>query len=207
MQLEINGIEYESVRAVGCEGCVFNDTEETEECAKANENINCAIKQIIWVKKEQPKEIQEYASDSGQIELNQDTIDYLKGFTPEQYSKIFSNPNSTALSEQLPGTKYDEDKLQYSLVPPYALEAIARNLTIGLKKYKERDNWKKVPNAQDRYLDALMRHLEAVRRGEIFDPDSSVPDMPHMAAVAVNSMFLLEFMLNPELQEPKEEKT
>lgn len=210
MQLEINGIEYESVyQPIGCNGCAFNFT---EECNEANGKIDCQVNEIIWIKKEQPKKVQEDTScrihpDSGQIELSQETIDYLKGFTPEQYSKIFSNPNSTALSEQLPGTKYDEDKLQYSLVPPYALEAIARNLTIGLKKYKERDNWKKVPNAQDRYLDALMRHLEAVRRGEIFDPDSSVPDMPHMAAVAVNSMFLLEFMLNPELQEPKEEKT
>lgn len=102
--------------------------------------------------------------------------------------------------EQLPGTKYDNDKLQYSLVPAYALQEIARNLTIGLKKYKERDNWKKVPEAKQRYLDALYRHLEAHRRGEIFDPDSSVQDMPHLAAVAVNAMFLLEFMLNPELK-------
>ena len=99
------------------------------------------------------------------------------------------------------GTKYDEDKLQYSLVPSYALQEVARNLTLGLKKYRERDNWKKVPQANQRYLDALYRHLEAHRRGEIYDPDSSVKDMPHMAAVAVNAMFLLEFMLNPELKE------
>jgi len=103
----------------------------------------------------------------------------------------------------VPGTKYDQDKLQYSLVPPYALQEVAKNLTIGLKKYKERDNWKKVPEARQRYLDALYRHLEAHRRGEIYDPDSSSPDMPHMAAVAVNAMFLLEFMLNPELKDIK----
>lgn len=101
------------------------------------------------------------------------------------------------------GTKYDDDKLQYSLIPPYALQELARNLTIGLKKYKERDNWKKVANAEQRYLDALYRHLEAHRRGEIYDPDSSTPDMPHLAAVAVNAMFLLEFMLNPNLKENK----
>lgn len=106
--------------------------------------------------------------------------------------------------EQLPGTKYDGDKLQYTLIPPHALMEVARNLTIGLKKYKERDNWKKVPNASQRYLDALYRHLEAHRRGEIYDPDSSVPDMPHLAAVAVNAMFLLEFMLDENLKEVKE---
>jgi hypothetical protein len=107
---------------------------------------------------------------------------------------------AVAILEQVPGTKYDEDKLQYSLIPSYALEEIARNLTIGLKKYKERDNWKKVPNAEQRYLDALYRHLEAHRKGEIYDADSSSPNMPHLAAVAVNAMFLLEFMLNPDLK-------
>lgn len=98
------------------------------------------------------------------------------------------------------GVKYDSDKLQYTLIPPLALKEVARNLTIGLKKYPERNNWKKVPNAQERYLDALYRHLEAHRAGELFDPDSSVPNMYHLAAVAVNAMFLLEFMLDEELK-------
>ena len=101
---------------------------------------------------------------------------------------------------QTQGVKYDGGKLQYSLVPPYALKEVARNLTLGLEKYKERDNWKKVENAVQRYTDALYRHLEAHRMGEIYDPDSPVDNMPHMAAVAVNALFILEFMLNPELQ-------
>jgi hypothetical protein len=115
-------------------------------------------------------------------------------------------PTSTiTMHENQPiGTKYDQDKLQYSLIPSHALEQIAKNLTVGLKKYKERDNWKKVDGAEQRYLDALYRHLEAHRRGELYDTDSSVPDMLHMAAVAVNAMFLLEFMLDPKLN--KKEK-
>lgn len=104
------------------------------------------------------------------------------------------------LEEQLPGTKYDADKLDYTLIPPHALQELARNLTEGLKKYRERDNWKKVPEAQERYLKALYRHLEAHRRGEIYDSESSASNMPHMAAVAVNAMFLLEFMLDPNLR-------
>ena len=115
-------------------------------------------------------------------------------------------PTSTiTMHENQPiGTKYDQDKLQYSLIPSHALEQIAKNLTVGLKKYKERDNWKKVDGAEQRYLDALYRHLEAHRRGEMYDADSSVSDMLHMAAVAVNAMFLLEFMLDPKLN--KKEK-
>ena len=108
-----------------------------------------------------------------------------------------------AVEEQIPGTKYDNGKIQYTLVPPYALQEVARNLTAGLKKYKERNNWQKVPEARQRYMDALMRHFEAIRRGEIIDHESTESNMSHMSAVAVNAMFLLEFMYNPELQEPK----
>ena len=96
------------------------------------------------------------------------------------------------------GYKLDNNKLQYSLIPPLALEALARNLTAGLSKYPK-DNWKKVDNAEERYLDALYRHLEAHRKGEVYDSESSLDKMPHLAAVAVNAMFLLEFLLTPEL--------
>lgn len=117
---------------------------------------------------------------------------------PEQ-----STPENQKVStpDQLPGTKYDDGKLDYTLVPSHGLAEVARNLTEGLKKYRERDNWKKVPEAQERYLKALYRHLEAHRRGEIYDTESSAEDMPHMAAVAVNALFLLEFMLDPNLKD------
>jgi hypothetical protein len=120
-----------------------------------------------------------------------------------QEIKEWQHPSSSKLdiTQQPIGTKYDQDKLQYTLIPTKALEAVARNLTIGLKKYKERDNWKKVPNANQRYLDALYRHLEAHRSGQLYDVDSSDPTMPHMAAVAVNALFLLEFMLDQDLKE------
>jgi len=102
------------------------------------------------------------------------------------------------------GVKFDGDKTQYSLVPPYALRAVADNLTAGLKKYPGRNNWKLVPNAQERYLDALYRHLEAHRRGEIYDTEASVEGTTHLSAVIANAMFLLEFLLDPTLQEVKE---
>jgi hypothetical protein len=104
------------------------------------------------------------------------------------------------LPEQAIGKKNDQGKLKYTLIPPYALQEVARNLTEGLKKYEERDNWQKVEGAEERYMDALMRHFESIRRGEIYDLDSSDPTMSNMAAVVVNGMFLLEFMYNPKLK-------
>jgi Domain of unknown function (DUF5664) len=102
------------------------------------------------------------------------------------------------------GVKYDSDKTQYSLVPPYALEAVAKNLTSGLKKYPHRNNWQLVDNAEERYLDAMLRHIEEHRKGNIYDTDNSDPTTTHLSAVAVNSMFLLELMLNPTLEKTNE---
>lgn len=167
-----------------CTNCSFRN--DYKKCSESTQYVNCLTKQIIW------KPVQEEPMKSITQEI--------KDFNPES----FIVKQLPSITTQLAGTKYDSDKLQYSLIPPHALMEVARNLTIGLKKYKERDNWKKVPNASQRYLDALYRHLEAHRRGELYDPDSSVPDMYHMAAVAVNAMFLLEFMLDKNLQEVKE---
>lgn len=161
----------------GCDHCAFRN--DSKGCREANLIINC--------------------SDTDAFFVPASTID-LRSST--QQMQDWQPTNTITVSENQPiGTKYDQDKLQYSLIPPYALEQIAKNLTVGLKKYKERNNWKKVQDAEQRYLDALYRHLEAHRRGEVYDPDSSVPNMPHLAAVAVNAMFLLEFMLDPELKQ------
>jgi hypothetical protein len=137
------------------------------------QSYGCHDKNIFWVRKEDMKSI-------------------------TQEIKDWKDADETTV--QTPGTKYDQGKLQYTLVPPYALQEVARNLTEGLKKYKERNNWQKVEGAEQRYMDALMRHFEAIRRGEIYDKDSSDPTISHMSAVAVNAMFLLEFMYNPELK-------
>lgn len=130
---------------------------------------------------------------------NSNLCDYLNSSScGSQY--IFKVKDIQKASEPSQGVKYDENKTLYSLVPPHALEAVAKNLTVGLQKYKEVDNWKKVPDAESRYLNALYRHLEAHRKGEIYDTENIDPTTTHMSAVAVNSLFLLELMLNPTLK-------
>jgi hypothetical protein len=122
--------------------------------------------------------------------------------TKNESYKPFEQGN-TLLTVQK-GIKYSDDKIQYSLIPAYALQEVARNLTTGLRKYPERDNWSKVANARQKYLDALMRHLESYRRGNKYDKESTAENMHELAAVVANTMFILEFDLNPNLVEVKE---
>lgn len=88
-------------------------------------------------------------------------------------------------------TKFDNNKLQYDLIPPSALKSLAEVLTFGLKKYP-RDNWKKCED-NSRYISALYRHLESWRDGEEFDQESNISHLSHAIA---NLAFLIELNKN-----------
>jgi len=196
-----------------CSGCAFNDGETTNRCKDSRENglpeFDCS-EVVNHTKIWKPVKIVKGDPQTIKIDLTNPTLRAAVIEYQPQHAEDFNNvfkPYTPPVfefikqGEQLPGTKYDSDKIQYSLVPPYALEAVAKLLTLNLKKYKERNNWKKVPEAKQRYLDALYRHLEAHRKGEIFDSESLDPTTTHLSAVIANAMFLLEFELNPELKD------
>ena len=86
------------------------------------------------------------------------------------------------------GRKFDGGKLQYGLIPSLALKEMVRVLTYGAEKY-EPGNWKRVPDAQRRYFDAMQRHIWAWKEGEQNDPESG---MNHLAHAACCLYFLLE---------------
>lgn len=87
-----------------------------------------------------------------------------------------------------PGGKHDSGKPLMGAVPPNALLAVARVLTFGAEKYG-RDNWRQVENAETRYLDAALRHINAYQRGEVADPESGES---HLAHAVCSLMFMLE---------------
>lgn len=87
--------------------------------------------------------------------------------------------------------------LVHNTFPECSDSDIAKVFTMGAEKYDE-DNWRKGMNWR-KCLASLMRHTNAFNRGEDLDPESG---LPHMAHVAVNAMFLLEYMrTNKELDD------
>jgi hypothetical protein len=91
------------------------------------------------------------------------------------------------------GTKHDEGKLRWDLVPWEAIEEVVRVYTHGADKYGD-NNWMGLEDAENRYFAALMRHLVAWRNGEHIDPDSG---LKHLAQVAWNALALLWFTDRP----------
>lgn len=88
------------------------------------------------------------------------------------------------------GHKADQDKPRYDLLPPIAIDEMAKVMTFGAKKYYP-DNWRLVEDANNRYLAAMLRHAFAISRGELKDPETG---LPHAAHVMCCAAFLVELM-------------
>lgn len=100
--------------------------------------------------------------------------------------------------EEEKALKTDEGKPRWSLLMRgcnKALDAAVRIMTFAVQEPPEGKgyqphSWKDVPNAKERYEDALYRHLSAIQSGEDVDPESGEL---HWAHVVTNAMFLYEF--------------
>lgn len=88
-----------------------------------------------------------------------------------------------------PARKDDEGKPRWSLLPWRALAKVVEVLEYGAGKYRAHA-WVEVESAEDRYKEALLRHVAAFASGELIDPESG---KSHLAHVACNALFLLHF--------------
>lgn len=86
------------------------------------------------------------------------------------------------------GLRFNKGKTMHELVPPFAQEQYAKVLTSGAVKYAKR-NWER-GMAWAKVIGPMKRHVEAIMRGEDFDPETGVL---HSAHVMCNAAFLTEF--------------
>jgi hypothetical protein len=86
------------------------------------------------------------------------------------------------------GSKHDQEKPRWDLLPLRAAERVVDVLTYGARKYAP-DNWRLVKDARRRYYAAAFRHLTAWWLGASIDSESG---LPHLAHAACCLLFLLE---------------
>lgn len=95
------------------------------------------------------------------------------------------------------GTKNDEAKLRFDLLPTGPIAKLARVYTEGAKKYSDRD-WEK-GLAYSRVYAAIQRHLNAFWAGEDYDAETGVP---HVINAAWGCLALCEYLeTHPELDD------
>ena len=97
--------------------------------------------------------------------------------------------------------KADKEKINFSLVDPYAYEDLGKCLTIGAKKYSP-DNWKL--GDIESYIAALDRHLIDIKKA-VLDKDKTLfidkdTTLQHGANVLCNAMFI-HYFIRKELEE------
>ena len=105
------------------------------------------------------------------------------------------------MTDNYHAAKFDKDKPRPDLLLvgcPVAIADMVAVLTSGAVKYSAH-SWRNVPDAQERYRAAMLRHVLAFCSGEDTDPESG---HPHLAHVAVNAAFLLEFRAAALEEEP-----
>ena len=93
------------------------------------------------------------------------------------------------------GIKYDGEKPMMHLLPPKAINEVAKVLTFGAQKYDE-ENWRKLDNLQSRYTSGALRHIFAHIDSEALDTESGLSHLAH-------AICCLLFKLEIELEDAK----
>jgi len=85
--------------------------------------------------------------------------------------------------------RWNEGKARLGLISPWAKAGMAAVLAKAAEKTYGLWNWDKgLPI--DECLESLERHIDAIRRGELYDKDSGLPHIDHAQC---NTMFLSHF--------------
>ena len=122
-------------------------------------------------------------------EIDAQTSIYLQSLADNPTS---GHDRTTQGAEGIPDQtiKADAGKFRPALVPPQAIMDIAEVREFGLRKYGDKESWKKVN--PDRYINALFRHLlHVVKNPQWVDEESGIKAYKHLAC---NAAFLCELL-------------
>lgn len=107
----------------------------------------------------------------------------------ERGKSIVGEIRTTSSTGGMKGVKPE----RHSLIPPEALDSIARLYAFGAKKYADH-NWRKGYEWTKSY-DSLFRHASASLRGEDYDEETGEP---HLAGVVFHAFTLMCFLFDYE---------
>lgn len=87
-----------------------------------------------------------------------------------------------------------DDKPRWDLLPLGLIEKLVEVFHFGAKKYSP-GSWMHLENGDRRYHAALLRHLTAHEKGELYDKESG---LLHLAHCAWNALAILHFAIEKE---------
>lgn len=161
---------------------VYEALAETDPALMRAELVQVAAVAVAWIEaidRRVAKARESYWGPNGTPPLEQQ--EKRKSITAGK----FITKDSGAREEFESGARRDtqEGKPRYALIPAGPLKRLAEQMARGAVKYGE-DNWTKGMPAS-RFLESLMRHVEAYRLGD--------HEEDHLAAVLFNAMAIMHF--------------
>ena len=93
------------------------------------------------------------------------------------------------MEENEQAVKYDKGKIRMELLPPNALEEVAKVFTHGAEKYGDFNYLKGNGLDLNRLYGACLRHLNSWKKGELNDKESNYS---HISHAACGLMMILE---------------
>lgn len=145
------------------------------------------------------EELRDYVEPAAMGLLSLDV--QVDGASDSHLLETFGEIDPHGLDQHAPGAKLDAGKCRAGLVIngfARALKAVADVGTYGANKYSD-NGWMEVQDGQQRYTDAMYRHLLAEAQGELCDVDTG---LLHAAHAAWNALARLDLMIrNPETLE------
>lgn len=88
--------------------------------------------------------------------------------------------------------RFNQDKLDWTLIPFEALEEVVKVLEMGAVKYG-RNNYQLKPGLPlESYIQSSFRHLIELTKGELIDKESELNHFGHIAANALMYLWTLK---------------
>lgn len=121
------------------------------------------------------------------------------------FEKALQEGKSVVITErhtdEMQALRYNQGKVEWSLVDFKSLEPMVRVLEYGVKKYA-RNNWKKGTPATQ-IIESMLRHTFKLLEGELVDPESGIE---HIGHIQCNALFL-SYVLSekPEFNDLKQD--
>ena len=139
-----------------------------EECPSCVAEIDMTFNSELT--EEEREVIRQYEADTAYGSLSADKRDSIACAMSKMLNGDVASPKA--------GIKFDDDKLEWNLLPLEATEEVIKVLMLGAKKYAP-DNWKHVDDHERRYYNAALRHITAWKKGEGNDPETGLSHLAH----------------------------
>jgi hypothetical protein len=97
--------------------------------------------------------------------------------------------------------RFSKGKIRHDLIPPWAIEEIAKVYTYGCKKYDD-DNWRKGMCWKEKVIGPLDRHLNKWLRGEKLDDESNCHHLAMVIWQCITLMIYEKYSLGQDDRNP-----